>query len=133
MRFPILYNVSPGLVLKRGTGANVDAIHELLDPGFVHFQDIFEKEFAGLTRIDVKYSELVETRKKLISMIKSDLTDDEKQFLISIKTRKPDWDLLGVMGIDDLPAVRWKLINLSKMPVKKHLLALNKLEKILGL
>ncbi len=107
-------------------------IHELLDPGFMDFKDIFEKEFASITRMDVKYSELVETRQKLISKIKNDLTLDEKRFLISVKKREPDWDLLGLKGIEHLPAVRWKLINLSRMPAKKHLQALNKLEKILG-
>jgi hypothetical protein len=75
---------------------------------------------------------LVETRGSLISKIKSDLTDDEKRFLVSIKKREPAWDLLDLKGIEDLPAVRWKLINLSKMPARKHLQALNKLEKILG-
>jgi predicted nucleotidyltransferase component of viral defense system len=107
-------------------------IHELLEPGFVDFKDIFESEFAGLTKMMVKYEELVETRQKLISKIKNDLTDDEKRFLISIKKREPDWDLLGLKGVENLPAVRWKLINLNKMHAKKHLQALNKLGKILG-
>ncbi len=107
-------------------------IHELLDPGFVDFKDIFESEFAGLTRMMVKYEELVETRQILISKIRNDLTDDEKRFLISIKKREPDWDLLGLKGVENLPAVRWKLINLNKMPAKKHLQALSKLGKILG-
>jgi len=32
------------------------------------------------------------------------LTDNEKQFLLSMKKRNPDWDLLGIPGIDKLPA-----------------------------
>jgi hypothetical protein len=68
----------------------------------------------------------------LISKIKNDLTDDEKRFLLSLKKREPDWDLLGLKGVENLPAVRWKLINLNKMPAKKHLQALNKIGKILG-
>jgi len=107
-------------------------IHELLDPGLVDFRDTFENEFSGITRIHVKHEELIETRQKLISKINKDLTVDERRFLISIKKREPDWDLLGLKGIENFPSVRWKLINLSKMPVKKHLQALKKLEKILG-
>ena len=106
-------------------------IHELLNAGLVITKSIFEFEFIGMTRIDIKYEELLEVKERLVSEVKTHLTDNEKKFLISFKKRKPDWDLLGLKGIEKLPSVRWKLINLKKMDAKKHKQTLNKLEKVL--
>ena len=36
-------------------------------------------------------------------------------FLSGFKTGEPDWALLGVPGAPDLPAVRWKQMNLDKL------------------
>ncbi|WP_426409220.1 hypothetical protein [Bradyrhizobium ganzhouense] len=33
----------------------------------------------------------------------------------AVKLGKPDWALLGVDGAAELPAVRWKQINLDKL------------------
>ena len=88
--------------------------------------------YAGMTRIEIKYGKLLEAREELISKIKNHLTDNEKMFLLSFKKREPDWNLLGLKGIEELPAVRWKLINLDKMSATKHLAALDKLKKVLG-
>lgn len=108
-------------------------IHELLNPGSNEMRHIFDNEFSGMTRIDVGFDELLASREQLIAKIRSDLTLDEKRFLLSVKRREPDWSLVGIKGLDKLPAVRWKLINLGKMQKKKYLDALGKLERVLGL
>ena len=38
-----------------------------------------------------------------------------RQFLLGFKAGKPDWNLLGVAGAAELPAVRWKQANLDKL------------------
>jgi hypothetical protein len=108
-------------------------IHELLDPGLVDTRNIFENEFLGMTRIEVKYEELVETRRALILKIKNGLSDNEKKFLMSIKRVEPTWDLLGLEGVEHLPAVRWKLMNLERMSKAKRQQALQDLKKVLDL
>ena len=70
-------------------------------------------------------------REKLVSQLLSDLTDSEKKFLVSVKSKKPQWDLIDVDHIKDLPAVKWKLLNLEKMDKKSHEEALIKLIKVL--
>jgi len=55
----------------------------------------------------------------------------EKQFLLSFKAKEPKWELLGLEGIDQLPAVRWKLHNLGRMTPAKHKAALKNLEDVL--
>jgi hypothetical protein len=51
----------------------------------------------------------------------------------AVKELEPDWTLWGVVGVEQLPAVRWKLENLAKMPKQKHRLAVTKLKAVLDL
>jgi len=106
-------------------------ISELLSPNFKDMKPVFEKEFAGMASLDVKYEELVSVRKTLVEKINKRITDDERAFLVSFKERDPKWDLLGIEGAQDMPAVKWKLANLAKMNDEKHKRAVHQLKKII--
>ena len=108
-------------------------MNELLAPNLKDFRQVFEQEFAGMTDEEVEYEELVAVRDRLIETIKNTITEREKKFLLSIKQGKPDWTLLPVAGIDRLPAIQWKLINIRKMDKKKQKESLQKLQAALGL
>ena len=41
------------------------------------------------------------------------LDEAERKFLHSVHRLDPEWDLLGIPGIEALPAVKWKLENLE--------------------
>jgi hypothetical protein len=60
-------------------------------------------------------AELNHARDELIKNLKSGFTEREKQFIISVKSKKPKWDLIEINHIKDLPAVKLKLLNLEKM------------------
>ncbi len=105
---------------------------ELLDPNLKEFRQVFEREFIGMATEEVEYDELVTVRDRLIETIKKTMTENEKKFLISIKQGQPDWDLMSVAGIDQLPAIQWKLINIRKMDKKKQMQSLEKLQTALG-
>ena len=104
---------------------------ELLNPGIQELKPIFENEFSGMTTEEIKLSDLVETRIELIRKIKASLTEDEIRFLLSFKNKKPQWDLLGIDSIKDLPGVKYKLININRMNPEKHNEAYNKLRDYL--
>ncbi|MFH2138742.1 MAG: nucleotidyl transferase AbiEii/AbiGii toxin family protein [Candidatus Omnitrophota bacterium] len=106
-------------------------ISELLSPNLKDMKLVFENEFSGMTSFGVKYEELESVRKTLIKEINKKLTDDERTFLLSFKEQKPKWDLLGVERAKDMPAVKWKLVNLSKMSVGKHKKAVDELRSVL--
>lgn len=106
-------------------------ISELLSPNFKDMKPVFEKEFAGMASFDVKYEELLSVRKTLVEEINKRITDDERAFLISFKEKDPKWELLGVKGAQDMPAIKWKLSNLAKMNDEKHKLAVHRLKKII--
>ena len=95
-------------------------MHELLDPKRKDVRRIYENEFAGMAIEEVAYKDLVAARETLIETLKKDLTDDEKTFLISIKSGEPNWSLMGIEGIENLPALQWKLLNIQKMSTKKR-------------
>lgn len=103
-------------------------MHELLNPLLKDFRAVYESEFKGMTNDDVSYDDLVKVRSILISLIKKILTKDEKDFLVSLKKGEPNWNLLGIDGIDSLPAVQWKLINIRKMSEEKRLRFLKRLK-----
>lgn len=106
-------------------------ISELLSPNFKDMKPVFDKEFAGMASFNVEYEELVNTRKTLVDEITKQITDDERAFLISFKEKTPRWELLGVKGAQDMPAVKWKLANLAKMRKDKHTEAVRQLKKII--
>jgi hypothetical protein len=108
---------------------------ELLNPHRKDIRDVYNNEFVQMTQIPVTVEELEEVRERLITEVNSKMTGDEKKFLLSFEAKKPDWSLLGMESsneISNLPSVRWKMVNLQQMPEAKHKLALEKLEKTLG-
>lgn len=107
-------------------------ISELINPNRLDITEQFKKNFEGMTSEPVTVSELEEAREKIISLTQK-FDDAEKEFLMSFKSGEPKWDLLGLEAVEKLPAVQWKLLNISKMPKEKHKESLKKLEKKLNL
>ena len=105
---------------------------ELLKPQYKELSAIYAGEFANMAETDVPLEELVAVRERLVELIHQGLTESEKGFLLSFKSREPDWALLGLDGVSELPAIKWKQINLAKMSENKHKLALEKLKGILA-
>jgi hypothetical protein len=88
-------------------------------------------EFAGMPIEEIAYKDLIAARETLIETLKKELTDDEKTLLISIKSGEPNWSVMGVKGIEKLPALQWKLFNIQKMGGKKRGELLAKLKRTL--
>ncbi|MES9940532.1 MAG: nucleotidyl transferase AbiEii/AbiGii toxin family protein [Candidatus Thiodiazotropha sp. 6PLUC2] len=107
-------------------------IAELLRPQYKDISAIYAGEFANMAKTELPLEELVAVRERLVELIHQGLTDSEKGFLLSFKNREPDWALLGLEGVDKLPAIKWKQINLAKMPNDKHKQAFEKLKEVLG-
>jgi len=106
-------------------------MHELLKPSIKDFKDVYKSEFHGMTNEEVSYDELLEVRSKLVDLIRGILTQDEKKFLLLFKKGEPNWKLLGIEGVENLPAVRWKLINIQKIDKSKREDLIGKLRNVL--
>lgn len=108
-------------------------MHEVIDPTRKDVHAAFESEFKEMTDESVAYEALVDARERLIAQLRADLSVSEKQFLLSVKRGAPDWPLLGLDGVERLPAVQWKLMNIAKMAPAKRDEQLAKLREKLGL
>lgn len=107
-------------------------LHEALNPIMNEFKDVYESEFQGMINEEVSYDELVAVRSTLVDLIRKVLTQDERNFLLSFKNGNPDWKLLGIDGVENLPAVQWKLINIRKMDQAKRAEFLEKVKDYLA-
>jgi len=105
---------------------------EILNPRWGDVRSVFEREFQGMVLEAVTAEELRIVGEQLVSRLHAEMTQDEKRFIVPVKEGNPRWDLLGVPGIEDLPAVRWKLQNIRGMTPIKQREALRKLRNYLG-
>jgi len=105
---------------------------EILNPHWGDLPPVFEKEFQGMVVEPVTAEELKRTGEQLVSKLHEEMTQEERRFIVSVKEGKPKWDMLGVIGIENLPAVQWKLQNIRRMTPAKHQEAIRKLRDYLG-
>lgn len=108
-----------------------DSIARILNPRSKPLQELYERQFVGMTVEGVTLGELEQARTDLIAALHGKMGVQEKEFLMSFKRGQPRWELLGVAHAPDLPAVRWKLQNLAQMLPDKHREAIDNLERVL--
>lgn len=88
--------------------------HSLLDPVLRDVSQDFTQNFIGMTNEKVDLDTLLNARSDLITNVVGNMPDYHKDFLVSFYSRRPDWSLLGLDGIDELPAVKWRELNLDR-------------------
>lgn len=106
-------------------------IAELLRPNPKPIEDLFANHFAGMTDEPVELAELENARTQLFEWVADALIENERQFLLSIKQGEPDWSLLPFEGLDQWPAIQWKLHNIRKMSDRRHKVAIRRLQDVL--
>ena len=90
-------------------------VHEVLFPVLRDIQMDYERNFIGMTSQPTEFAELLETRDRMINELHAGLDADERRFLLSLVRAQPEWELLGIPHVSELPAVRWKLQNLARL------------------
>jgi len=106
---------------------------EVLAPQRLDISAEYKRGFEGMVDEPVSLDDLLKAREDLINEIVGKMPDDHKKFLVSVKKGAPDWQLLGLPGAKDLPAVRWKLENLAKLSAEKRAELLKGLNKALNI
>ena len=106
-------------------------ISEVVVPRRKDIQHEFTHGFDGMTADEVTLDELLEARETLIAELAGKMPQAHKDFLMWFKRGEPDWSLLGVPGAAELPAVRWKQINLDKLSAEQRSKLVAQLEKVL--
>ena len=110
-------------------GLDTPFLRDRWNPSAAHRED---RVIVGSINDDVPVDVLEKSRDDLIRKISEELSEDERTFILSVKEAKPVWELLGLEGVENLPAIKWKLMNLSRMDSGKHKAAVKKLRDYLG-
>jgi len=108
-------------------------ISEMIEPNRINIGMIYKRQFEGMSFIDVHLDDLHTAREAIIKKTKSQLSDQEREFLISLKKGEPDWPLSGITNIEKFPSVQWKLINIRKMTKERRQKAVNELFRKLNM
>ncbi len=90
-------------------------IHEVLFPNLRDISGEYEGTFKGMTTEPVELKALVSARERMIAELKAGLDAAEREFLLSLARNEPNWDLLGIEHLEQLPGIRWKLANLGRL------------------
>jgi predicted nucleotidyltransferase component of viral defense system len=90
-------------------------VHEVLFPKTKPLAPAFANEFAGMTRVPVDVGTLGQMQTRLLRELPQQLTPAHRNFLISLVQGDPDWQLMPMSLLRELPALKWKLMNLAKL------------------
>jgi predicted nucleotidyltransferase component of viral defense system len=104
---------------------------EVLAPRRKDISEEFVRGFDGMTDKPVSAGELVAMREALISEIVANMPTEHRRFLVSFERGEPDWPLLGLPDVPELPAVKWRQQNLDKLAPEKRDALVTALERIL--
>lgn len=105
--------------------------HEVLRPHFKELAREYTMAFVGMTVEEVPLAVLEKARVQLVTELHARLTAEDRAFLLSVAQGEPDWALLPLSGVAELPAVRWKLHNIARMEPWKRQAAVQALREAL--
>jgi predicted nucleotidyltransferase component of viral defense system len=90
-------------------------VHEVLFPPPRDIRQEYEHNFVGMTIEPVPIETLLVVRERMMRELQQSLSANERRFLLSLVAAKPEWSLLEVPHLEQLPGPRWKLENLKKL------------------
>jgi hypothetical protein len=90
-------------------------VHEVLFPKTKPLEPTFSNEFVGMTREEVSLDALRAVQARLIAELPRQLSERQRSFLLSLVRAEPDWKALPFAHLQELPALKWKLLNLTKL------------------
>jgi len=106
-------------------------ISHVIKPREKDVTELYQKQFVDMTVDPVPLETLVAARQRLVREIHARLDAPVKKFLVSAQRGVPDWPLLGLDGVDQLPAIKWKLLNVRRMSPELFAEELATLERVL--
>ncbi|MCA1788818.1 MAG: nucleotidyl transferase AbiEii/AbiGii toxin family protein [Thioalkalivibrio sp.] len=90
-------------------------VHEVLFPQLRDIRHDYQRNFEGMAAEPVPLDALLATRERLVRELQEGLDASERRFLLSLVTGEPDWSVMGIAHLEQLPGIRWKLHNLAKL------------------
>ena len=81
-------------------------IHEVLYPNLQDISADYDNTFRGMTTEPVELTVLLSARERMIAELQAHLDHDERAFLLSLARNEPNWALLGIEHLEQLPGIR---------------------------
>ncbi len=69
-------------------------VHEVLFSKPQPMEETFKREFVGMTSDPIHLDDLLQTQKRLMAELPQVLTQNHRNFLLSLLETQPDWSLL---------------------------------------
>jgi len=90
-------------------------VHEVLFAKAKPLEPAFTSEFAGMTRDVIELDALVRVQARLLEELPRQLTPAHRDFLLTLVQGSPAWEQMPMRHLHELPALKWKLMNLAKL------------------
>ena len=107
-------------------------MHEVIDPTRKDIAQEYERGFAGMTENPVPLEELIAARDAIITTTIGNMPDDHRRLLLSFERGEPEWGLLDLEHVPDLPAIRWRQLNLDQLDAEARAKLVESLERKLS-
>lgn len=91
---------------------SVRPFNEMLHPNFQDQTLALANQFDGMATKPFTYQNYEQTRAELVATVQANLTENDKDFLLSVKNITPDWT---TYNFEQFPSVKWKLQNLKSL------------------
>ena len=105
--------------------------HKLLSGECRDITHDYEHGFQGMTATEPSMDALRDAHARLVADLVANMPEEHKAFLYSFYQCEPDWTMLDVPGCAQLPAVRWRQLNLTKAPEGTRAELVKKLSELL--
>lgn len=90
-------------------------IIESLQPNPVSQEEALENQFKGMSDIPFDYPDFESARKELKKQVNDNLTQTDKEFILSFEQGTPEWEKCCAGDLSQYPSVQWKLKNIGKL------------------
>ncbi|MDE0627817.1 MAG: nucleotidyl transferase AbiEii/AbiGii toxin family protein [Bryobacterales bacterium] len=107
-------------------------IPDLLAPQRIDISEQYESDLKEMVRVPTSEEELIAARERLLHEIHTKMTQDDRDFLMSVQQRKPDWSLIDIPRVDRLPGVRRRIENLDGIRKQDYDDSVRRLDTILN-
>jgi hypothetical protein len=77
--------------------------------------EALENQFQGMSDIPFSYNDYLTAKQELLLLVRQNLTQTDKEFLLSVEMGSPRWELCCAGDLSIYPSVQWKLLNIAKL------------------
>ena len=107
-------------------------MYRLLAPPRRDMAQEYERGLAGMMEVPVPLHALEQAREEMVAGMVGEMPEEHRRFLLSFQLGTPEWQLLEVPHVENLPAVRWRIMKWAKLEHEQRERLAGQLRSALG-